>query len=149
METGALGAVMGLLIMILAEIRLFFTRPSWLSEVMSGLATFGWGALAMNAQPQSGEWPSVDLFLSVADSSIWGLIAITLGMGQVFAFRPIDEHWRKPWLRWGTAIMVAWIWGGITISAARIEPWAPGLAAYAGWWALNVYLIFRIFWARG
>lgn len=137
---------MNVLRAVLHELRLFFTRPSWLSEVASGAVTFGWGVLALYATPRHVEWPSIDLMLQASDSSIWGVLGIVLGVGQMGVFRAIDRSWRKPWLRWSGAILVAWIWLAITISASRFGPWSPGIAAYAGWWGINVYLIFRIFW---
>lgn len=136
-----------LLAAIIARLRHYFTRPSWFSEVGSGLATLGWGLLVLNVD-NADDWPSSTLLFQLNKSAVWGALAVILGLGQMFLFQMVDRHWQRPWLRWGTAMIVAWIWGAITISTARADPWPPSLAAYFAWWVVNVYLISRIFWSR-
>lgn len=133
---------------LLQRLQAFFNREVILSELGSGLATTIWGVLAFTAAPGGVDWPSVDLFIRVAPSHFWGAMGVFLGLGQMFLFRIIDDDWRTPWLRWIAAFFVAWIWGGVTVGAARFAPWPPGWGAYFSWWIVNVYLIFRIFWTH-
>lgn len=133
---------------LLERIARYFTRPSWFSEVGSGIATLGWGLLAVNIET-AGMWPSVELFKEVSSTPLWGLLAILLGLIQLGAFQSIERRWMTPWLRWGAACMAAWVWGAITFSTARTTaPWTPGISAYFGWWIVNIYLMSRIFWTR-
>lgn len=134
---------------ILAELRLFFTRPSWLSEVASGLTTFCWGILVLISAQHATDWPSLDLMLRVSNSSVWGALGIVLGIGQMGVCRSLDRNWDKPWLRWGGAMLAAWIWVAMTVSAAGFWPWPPNMAANAGFAGINVYLIFRTALVRG
>lgn len=138
-----------LLYRIFAAIRYYLTRPSWLSEVGSGIATTCWGILACNISDSSDkDWPSVDLFFKISETPLWGIIAISIGMCQLGLLQLFDRGWSKPWLRWVAAIAACWLWGMITCSAVNAKPWPPGSGAYFGWWFVNVYLISRIFWTR-
>jgi hypothetical protein len=127
----------------LRVLRAFFTAPSFVSEPASGVATLGWGILAFAAAGTA--WPSVELFLSISDSPLWGWLALVLGAGQIIVFKAVDFRWPRPWLRCCAAAGAAWLWGGVTIGAARYWPWPPGISAYATLWGLNVYLMFRAF----
>lgn len=140
---------MSVLRAVLHKLSAFFSREVLLSELGSGLATMLWGVLALVAAPNSVDWPSIDLFIRVGPSHLWGILGIFFGLGQLGLFRIFDQDWRRPWLRWGAAVLVAWIWGGVTVGTMRFTPWPPGWGAYFAWWMVNVYLIFRIFWIRG
>jgi hypothetical protein len=130
-------------------IRYYLTRPSWLSEVASGIATVSWGLLACNiVDAEDRNWPSVDIFFRISETTAWGWLAIMIGVGQIGLCQLVDKGWSRPWMRWAAAIGASWLWGVITWSAVRIEPWPPGAGAYFGWWFVNVYLISRIFWIK-
>lgn len=131
----------------LHKLRIYFGRPSWFSEIGSGLATLGWGILAINVDA-ADDWPSSALMFEISKSVQWGVFAIILGLGQICLFQMIDRRWPRPWLRWGAAIAASWVWATITISATSVHPWPPGIAAYFGWWIVNLYLIGRIFGAQ-
>lgn len=123
---------------------LFNTEP-WLAEFGSGLAILIWGLLAVFGTPTPTDWPSMSLMLAISDSDMWGWFGVALGLGQLAFFRFFDRRWKRPWLRWGAAIIIGWMWAVITISTCRITPWVPGLGAFIGMYAVNVILIFRIF----
>jgi hypothetical protein len=140
---------MELLQALLARIRLAYRHEPWLAEAMSGFATFTWGALAIAGFQQAPDWPTLDLMLQVYDGIIWAYIAIFLGLAQFIVCRLIDGEWRRPWLRFVTSMLVAWLWGTISLSAVLIQPWAPWIAGCLGFCVGNAALSVRIFWARG
>lgn len=133
-----------LFVRMVEQLRRYLSRPSWFSEIGSGIATLGWGLLALNVD-SADDWPSASLLFQLNKTPMWGLVAVFLGLGQIFLFQVVDRNWRRPWLRWTAAMLVAWIWGAITIGTATANPWPPGIAAYFGWWIVNIYLIGRIF----
>jgi hypothetical protein len=145
-----LPAVLPVVLRVLIErLRYLLSRPSWLSEVASGITTMSWGVLASDIN-SNGYWPSLQLFFEFSLSPVWGYIAIALGIGQMGLFKLIDRDWGTPWVRFGGALAVAWLWGVVTISAARDNPSSipPGAAASFGWWFVNAYLISRIVMAH-
>jgi hypothetical protein len=149
MAIGSLERLMLLFKIIIAELRAFFTRPSWLSEVASGITTCLWGIFALNSNSDIANWPSLDLFVRVADSSVWGVLAILIGVGQMLMFRVFDHSWAVPWCRLTGAVLASWMWGAVTLSAAQFVPFPPGISAYIGWWFINLYLMVRLCWTRG
>lgn len=126
---------------LIERIRFYVTRPSWLSEVASGLGTTIWGVLALNTDDRS-TWPSLELFVQLnGNSPVWEIMAVVFGIGQLGLFKQIDQGWNVPWLRLIAAGMIAWIWGVITIGAYP----APGIGAFVMAWFINAYLVVRIF----
>jgi hypothetical protein len=153
----ALSLVSNALRLILDRLHYALTRPSGLAEIASGLGTFCWGALVLRGLDNIRVSVLAEFLIRVSPSSVWGLTAMVLGLGQMFGFAVIDRRWRRPWLRliaafmvtWLrsiTALMVAWLWGAMCMSyisqdGEAIPPVVGGLIAL---WFINVYLIFRI-----
>lgn len=135
------------ILMTLERIRHYFARPSWFSEIGSGLATLGWGLLVINTDNEAC-WPSVTVLFEISKTPLWGVFAIILGVGQLFLFQIIDRRWNRPWFGACAAILVAWLWGAITIGTASAYPWPPMMSASFAWWVVNVYLSARIFQSR-
>ena len=133
---------------ILLPLRLFFSRQVGLAELISGLATFGWGWTMVYTDPYP-TWRSLDYLLRFWDSDAWGWIDMIFGLGQLFAFGLIDNRWHRPWLRFGAAIVLCVIWGFNTTSMLSpptpCPPWAWPVAAL---WFANFYLIIRISFVR-
>jgi hypothetical protein len=142
----ALSLVSDALRLILDRLHYALTRPSGLAEIASGLGTFCWGALVLRGLDNIRVSVLAEFLIRVSPSSVWGLTAMVLGLGQMFGFAVIDRRWRRPWLRSITALMVAWLWGAMCMSyvsqdGEAIPPVVGGLIAL---WFINVYLIFRI-----
>jgi hypothetical protein len=142
----ALSLVSDALRRILDRLHYALTRPSGLAEIASGLGTFCWGALVLRGLDNIRVSVLAEFLIRVSPSSVWGLTAMVLGLGQMFGFAVIDRRWRRPWLRSITALMVAWLWGAMCMSyvsqdGEAIPPVVGGLIAL---WFINVYLIFRI-----
>jgi hypothetical protein len=91
-----LPAVLPVVLRVLIErLRYLLSRPSWLSEVASGITTMSWGVLASDIS-NNGYWPSLQLFFEFSLSPVWGYIAIALGIGQMGLFKLIDRDWESP-----------------------------------------------------
>lgn len=134
---------------VLYQVKTFFKREAFLTEILSGIATLSWGVYILWATPPPDRYslPSLELLIEIINSNFWAYTAIFIGIGQIILFRIIDNNWERPWLRWIASLISGWIWALITLSILQNHPTA--LMAASGTWCLaNAFLIFRIFWAR-
>ena len=124
---------------VLRPIGALFQREPWWAEFWSGVTAATWAAMSYASPGALGGWPSMRVLTEIASDWSWHLAGIGLGAAQVL-FLLCDLRW----LRWGAALLLCWFWAVLTLGVWEAVPWAPGVAVYGGWCAVNVFSIVRL-----
>ena len=120
----------------------FFTPSPAIGEIMSGIATVGWGATMVHTKPLPS-WHSLDYLLSIWNNSTgWGWLYLFFGSGQLISFGLTNNSWHRFWLRFNSAIFLMIIWGNNAVGMmSPTTPWPPWLWLSVVMWSANFYIV--------
>lgn len=121
------------------RVRFNFQRETHWAEFASGLAILGWAGLAHFSPLDPTLAPVWWAAFVVADDGFWQAKGAMLGVVQLTA---LYFDWR--WVRWGTAMMLAWVWFFLAASITIDWPPTRSVALYVVFALINLLCVFRV-----
>ena len=124
---------------ILEHVIAVFSNEPWYAEVFSSLSTLAWGTLTLLKGTDLHALATMPAITDIVSDDLWGFAAVALGAAQFLALLLDSRR-----LRWLVALPLCWFWGVLTMVVWSTVPMYPGVAAYAGWCAINAFSVGRL-----
>lgn len=121
------------------HLRRVFDKTPWYAELASAVTAIVWSLVAWVSPDDMNTWRSMGFLVRLATDDHIQSIGLFLGAAQFIALIS-----NRRWRRWVASLLMCWFWSLLTVSVWVAVPWAPEVAVYAGWVAVNVCSIMRL-----